>query len=470
MLGGIDFASIQLNYVSTFSNSSIQTFGYVAKAKKAQEGDKIIDIRNATELSLNSFLIGLTIPNYKFWVNLNPWESDRIIEKDLKETDVGKIMLDADFNMKKDFSNYENPCESKTGEDYQELLGKKQEDLVNDCMKKYPGQIKDNKNVSFSAATRHWIVPDKIYAYGNENEIYIVNATMNIKSEPVYNHSSFKIANQNDSSISKKCLECLNESVKEYGRYALELEETMVLPLVVQKVNSDNNYTDLRQVYVSLALAQWYKKHSDNKKIFSGFIDSGNLTGLESQTSWSAVSIWEKYVKSYSEGEYHCWKNKTYRTDRGTLYESNLYSGGGVDFEDIEKHIVVVDGLTPKMKEIASEAVRAPFAKDENDYYFGDIWVIHPEYSKIAEESPNGLHGEIKEEVSSGGVGAGQGNGKGGRHEEKLEGHGHSENNNSEGENNSIERDNTKPSGVLIVLVLIIGGFIIFILYRYLIS
>ena len=302
-LGGIDFSAIQLNYISVFSDQNEEIFSYVLKAQKAEEGDEIIDIEDATELSLNSFFISLTIPNDKFWVNLNPWEADRIIEEDLEGTDVGKIMLEADFQMKKDFCKYEDPCTSEIGETYWMLLNEKKEDLIKRCMQKHPGQIKDTKNVLFQAATRHWIVPDRVDVFGNENEIYIVNSTLNIYSEPVYNHSSFEIVDQDPSSLSKKCLECLNEAVKEYGRYATELEEEMILPLVVQDINNDNNYADLRQVYVSLALAQWYKKHAGVTAIFSDFINSRNLTGLMSQTPWSAIDIWEEYVKSYEEGE-----------------------------------------------------------------------------------------------------------------------------------------------------------------------
>jgi hypothetical protein len=368
-LGGIDFSSIQLNYISVFSEQDEEIFSYVLKAKKAEKGDEIIDLEDATELSLNSFFIGLSIPNDEFWVNLNPWESDRIIEDDLVGTDVGKILLDADFQMKRDFCKYEDPCTGEIGETYWALLDKKQEELVSDGMNKYPGQIKEIENVLFQTATRHWIVPDRIDVYGNENEIYVINSTLNIYSEPVYNHSTFEIVNQDASSLSKECLDYLNETVKEYGRYAAELEEEMILPLVVQDMNS-NTYADLRQVYVSLALAQWYKEHADTTAIFSDFIDSRNLTVLESQTLWSATDIWEEYVKSYREGEYHCWKNRTYHTDEYLVTESKFYSSGGVDFSGIRDHIREIDDIPQKLKEITSEAIYTTFAKEGNNYYF----------------------------------------------------------------------------------------------------
>ena len=67
-----------------------------------------------------------------------------IIEDDLAGTDVGKILLDADFQMKGDFCKYEDPCTGEIGETYWELRDKKQEELVSDGMNNYPGHSVTN--------------------------------------------------------------------------------------------------------------------------------------------------------------------------------------------------------------------------------------------------------------------------------------------------------------------------------------
>ena len=105
-------------------------------------------------------MTGLAVSDDKFWVNLAPWEPDRIIDEQLGQSDVGRIMLEADFQMKKDFSNYMNPCANETGKAQWNLLDKKRRALVQKCMEKFPGEIKDIDNVWFRAVTAHWIVPD----------------------------------------------------------------------------------------------------------------------------------------------------------------------------------------------------------------------------------------------------------------------------------------------------------------------
>ena len=381
-LGGIDFTSIRLNYISTSTYSDplgqMQNFDFVLKAKKAENDDEFIDIEGATELSLNSFFIGLTLPESKFWVNLNPWEPDVIADEDLRKTDMGRIMLEADLQMKKDFCKYENPCESEIGEEYWGRLNKKSEELAEECMKKHPAEIEETDNILFSPVTRHWIVPDKTDVYGTDDEVYIVDMTLNIESDPVYEHSTYQIVNQNPS-LSDECKEDLDEAAKEYGRYAMELEEVMILPLVVQEVNHGGYYSDLRQVYTSLALAQWYKdKYWHTSGIFTDLIDSKDLTELESKYTWDAEDIWRDYVKSFEEGEYHCWKNETreeiYREGdyivTETITSAKLYSSGGVDFTDIK--LTNIGDIPSNLKELTSEAIYTPFANDEDDYYFGD--------------------------------------------------------------------------------------------------
>ena len=101
-------------------------------------------------------------------------------------------MLEADLQMKRDFSNYGNPCANETGKALWNLLDKKREALVQQCMNKFPGEIKNIDNVRFRPVTRYWIIPDKVYAYSNGTQIYIINSTLTINSEPVANHSTFE--------------------------------------------------------------------------------------------------------------------------------------------------------------------------------------------------------------------------------------------------------------------------------------
>lgn len=371
-LGGINFTSIKLSYISVNTDSSGGVnFDFLLKADKSEGNSPRIDPINSTLIEAIAFVTGLDVPDDKFWVNLMPWEPNRIIDKQLSESDVGRIMLEADLQMKKDFSNYGNPCANETGKAFQNLMDKKSAVLVQECMKNFPGEIKNIDNVKFRPVTRHWIVPDKIYAYTNGTQIYIINATLTINSEPVVDHTYFQVINQDNATLSRACLEELNKSAKEYGEYYSELQVRMIQPYVIADVNHGIKYEDLRDVYASLALAQWYKSEiNPSRDIFLGRLDSSSI--LKSQEQWSSKEIWERYVYSFYNGEYKCWNNTTIKTATGTTTTTNWLSYGGVEFDSMKDHMVEIKEMPQEIQNQVKRAVIDGVIDEGKDMLFGN--------------------------------------------------------------------------------------------------
>lgn len=372
-LGGINFTSIKLNCISVSTDSSgVVNFDYLFDAQKAKGTYAGINPINSTLIGTTAFITGLAVSNEKFWVNLAPWEPDRIIDEELKQSEVGRIMLEADLQMKRDFSNYGNPCASQIGKEYWMFLDGKREILVQQCMRKYPGEIKDRDNVYFRPVTRHWIVPDKVYAYTNGSEIYIINATLTISSDPVTDHASFVVNNQDVWTLSRGCQEELNRSALEFSQYAKELSDSMILPYVVADVNHAERYEDLRNVYFALALAQWYKSNiNPEMDIFRDGLDSSDSAALNVLGPWDHREIWEDYVYSFENGEYQCWENTTTKTAKGTQTKCQLRSQGGVEFYNINDKLVEIDGVPPEVQYKVEGAVAEGFIDDGDEVLFG---------------------------------------------------------------------------------------------------
>ncbi|HIH36856.1 MAG TPA: hypothetical protein HA232_02985 [Methanocellales archaeon] len=372
-LGGINFTSIKLNSIaiSTDQDGGVN-FNLTLKAQKANGTNPIINPINATRLGAIAFMTGLAVPNDKFWVNLNPSEADRIIDEELAHSDVGRIMLEADFQMKKDSGNYENPCSNETGKALSKLLGEKHDALVQQCMNKFPGEIKDTSSVSFTAVTRYWIVPDKVYAYSNETQIYIINSTLNISSEPLADESTFELRDQDIETLSKDCYEELNRSAKDYAEFYENLSDRMTLPYIIADVNYGGKYEDLRVVYVALALAQWYKsKMTPHTDIFREGLDSSSSAVLTSQNGRSPKEIWDKYVYSYKSSEYKCWENTTTKNAGWTNTSQHLHKMGGVEFENIGDHLIMIDYVPKEVKDQNDRAVSKGFVDQNGDVLFG---------------------------------------------------------------------------------------------------
>ena len=373
-LGGVDFTQSTINYISLSDadNSSVFSVGF--KIQKSNLANQKIDIEKTNDGNLNAFFTGLTLSNSKFWVNLNPWESDRIIDSDLKKTDVGKVMLLADLQMKKDFSKYENPCNSTIGKEYWSRLETKSGQLLSTLQKKYPDYSIDSTHVSFSPVTRHWIIPDTVNLYQSVNEIFVVNATLTIKSDPVSDHSSYQTDNLDSIFVSQSLKSDLNEAAKEYGRYAMETEDQLIRPLVIQDINNRSGYAELRQIFISIALAQAYKKEFKAQSIFSSIIESNDLSDLESELPWNPRDIWQDYKKSFESYDYTCTQSEKYVEGNIMITHSKTYIGGGVDFADIK---ITDNGLIPDdVRDLIIEAQSFSYSSDKQYYYFTDSLVI----------------------------------------------------------------------------------------------
>jgi hypothetical protein len=373
-LGGINFTSIKLNSIaiSTDQEGGIN-LDLILKAQKAEGKSPGIDLINSTRIGATAFITGLVVPDNKFWVNLEPWEVDRIIDEQLRKSDVGRIMLEADLQMKRDIHYYDNPCATETGVAFWNLFDEKRDALVEQCMKKFPGDIEDIDNVQFFPVERHWIVPDKIYSYTNGTQIYVINATLTINSTSEEDRSSFQVYNQNKEALSEGCREELNKSAIEFSRYVNMLQDRMILPYVIADVNHDEKYEDLRDVYVALALAQWYKsKITPHMDIFRGSLDLSNPPVLRSQEKWSPQEIWDKYVYSFKNGEYKCWKNETTKTATGTHTESSPRSAGGVKFASVKDHMVNIEVMPPEVQDHVKKAVSNGFINEGGDILFGN--------------------------------------------------------------------------------------------------
>jgi hypothetical protein len=377
--GNQDFIPGQLAYISESRDFSQGEewflFQYILRTRAAEPRERIEDLGSGEAASLVYFLTGLTLPNCSFWVNLDPWEPERIASDNMCKTMIGRVLLEADLQMKKDFCKYDNPCESDIGKKYWDMLEKKAEELVTECMKEFPQEIQNVDNVSFNVVTRHWIVPGKITVYEDNDEIYIVEATLDIYSEPAYEHSTFEIQDQPDS-LSSKCRGCLTRAAKEYGRYAAELEENLILPLVVKEVNTSDQYTDLRQVYTALVLAQWYKSHCE-ESLFAKFLDTENIEALGSWEGRDCLEIQKNYVRSFEEGEYNC----VMEQQEGSYLVTRVYRGGGINFTELQSYIIERGSPGPAIIEIADKVSSRSLAGD-GILYSGNLLVVLDENEK----------------------------------------------------------------------------------------
>ena len=126
---------------------------------------------------MNYFLIGLSLPNDKFWVNLRPDAPEQIIDPELEKTDMGRIMLEADLQLKKDTAGLTSP-QNPEGKEYWDKLYKR------------AGELFGTENITIPTLTRPWIVPGEVIIRESEGSSYIYKANLKVMLEEDYLKSS----------------------------------------------------------------------------------------------------------------------------------------------------------------------------------------------------------------------------------------------------------------------------------------
>ncbi|MDO8662759.1 MAG: hypothetical protein Q7K98_06030 [Candidatus Omnitrophota bacterium] len=309
--------------------------------------------QSESQTLLKYFFIGITLPDSKFWVNLRPDSEDQIIEPELAQTDLGKVLLEADLELKKDTARYTSP-ETPEGKEYWNKLYKKAEELFG------------YENITIPTLTRPWIVPGEIILRETSDSSFIYKSTLKVMLESDYLSStnstnesrghfpSGLLGNAQKESVPYAQYEFKDSRLKVLNEYSTQLIKETIIPKLTKEVNTSKKYANLRQVFYSLILARWFKARyglSDNgpgdtfrqsyqgvlkRKVSPGsaqgtvpfyvsLINSGNLNGLTSKEPWSKATYFKAYQKSFTEGEYNL-KEQVY-TPTGQIIRS-YFSGG----------------------------------------------------------------------------------------------------------------------------------------------
>jgi len=238
------------------------------------------DLENTSKDLLKYFFIGLSLPNDAFWVNLRPDSPDNIIDDKLAQTDIGRILLEADLELKKDTARATSP-ETPEGQEYWNKLYQKAEELFG------------SQNVTIPTLTRPWIVPDEIIIRETTDSAYIYKATLKVMLEQDYL--------KNDAVYNFK-----DDRLKQLNEYSSQLIRETIIPKLTKEVNTAKKYAPLRQVYYSLILSQWFKvKFAYQNTAYSRLIESGNITSFTAKTPFSKDTYFKVYQKSFKDGEYN---------------------------------------------------------------------------------------------------------------------------------------------------------------------
>ena len=251
------------------------------------------------------FLAGLTLPDEELWVNLSPYEEERVVSDALALTDLGKDMLGQDYVLKQLLSSLTYP-EDKLGKEYWKKVYQE------------VARIAGTTNIPINTFNKVWIMPDKAKVYEKGNVAFIARADLKCMLEEDY------IAMKNSSQT--LAIDETPKNKEEISKVASKIMKQIVLPKIQEDVSYGKNFATLRQICHSLILAVWFKQKFKDS-FYKHYIDQGKIKGIDLEDKGAKDKIYNLYVEAYKKGVYD-YVRSDYDTASREYIDRRYYSGG----------------------------------------------------------------------------------------------------------------------------------------------
>jgi len=319
------------------------------------------------ERLIRYFLAALTVPEKDLWVNLSPYEKDRIITDEFGQTEMGRDLLSQDYILKQITSSLMYP-DGESGKKFWKDIYVMLYDTYG------------TTDVPMDTFNKVWITPDKAVVYEDKNVAYISESHLKVMLESDY------LATSNNPMLARGLVAPQDnvDSATEPSVMAKDLIRKTIVPLIEREVNEGRNFAQLRQVYQSLILAAWYKRKIKDSLLSSVYVDQNKVKGVTIDDPQEAVKIWDRYVEAFKKGAFNYIKEEQ---DEYTqeLIPRKYFSGGfdgmkidaaldtrqmqelsGRDFAESHNNTLIMVDLKP-FNETSNVFVSASMALQKDD-------------------------------------------------------------------------------------------------------
>jgi len=214
------------------------------------------------------FLASLTTPEQDLWVNLSPYEKDRIVPESFGKTAMGRDLLAQDYLLKQITASLMYP-EDEVGKKFWKRIYK------------IAAQKYGNTNIPINTFNKVWIVPEKAIVYENAKAgtAYVIESKLKVMLETDY------LAQEKNIVIPASRLRTGSAfggkaGIQDNQSWQKQIVRDIIIPELTKEVNEGKNFAQLRQVYQSLILATWYKKKIKDSIITKVYTDKNKVLGI----------------------------------------------------------------------------------------------------------------------------------------------------------------------------------------------
>lgn len=268
-----------------------------------QEGDKKIPPGRMQEQGMDLvkyFLAALTTPEKDVWVNLSPYEHDRMIPQDLSLTLLGRDMLAQDYLLKQMTSSLLYPNDGVGQEFWKQVYTKAKSGFA-------------GAQIPVKSFNKVWILPDQANVYTKGQTVIITGAHL-------------KVMLDHDCNAVQKNTETNRIQLGQQD-VAEQAMRDIIIPVLEKEINEGAHFAPLRQIFHAAILAEWYKRHFRQSILGQHYANQNKVSGIDETPTQFKENLYQQYLQAYKKGVYNF-----VREDRdpqtGEMIPRKYFSGG----------------------------------------------------------------------------------------------------------------------------------------------
>ncbi len=322
-----------------------------------QGDDKVTDERVKIDSMrlIKYFLASITVPEKDLWVNLSPYEKDRIVPDAFGQTEMGRDLLAQDYILKQITASLMYP-EGAVGKRFWAKI-------YAEAARRY-----GTTDIPVDTFNKVWIVPEKAVVYETPNAAYVVESRLKVMLESDYKAIAANEAfARRGGSVTRPILsDTPTEGIAPLspapaiawggnGRgqdIAKQILREIIIPILEQEVNEGQNFAQLRQVYNSLILAIWFKDKIKASIFGQAYVDQDKIAGVNIADKTAKDKIWAQYVESFKKGAYNLIREEKDAVS-GEMIPRKYFSGGN-DFSQSRKAMKTYNNETYRGRSLSN--------------------------------------------------------------------------------------------------------------------
>ncbi len=267
------------------------------------------ELKSEANKLIKYFLASLTIPEDDLWVNLSPYEKDRVIPKEFGVTEMGRDLLGQDYILKQLTASLIYP-EKDLGKEFWNRVFSKARALYG------------TEAIPIKTFNKVWILPDKAVVYQNQDTVFVLESHLKVMLEGDYLSLKENLSNK------KLGIDKLDkEAIQKLNDVSAAIIKEVVIPEIEKEVNSGQNFAKLRQVYHSLILAKWYKQNLKASILNWKYSDKRKVVGVDVEDKSINEKIYEQYLEAFKKGVFNYIK-EDYDVAKQEVIPRKYFSGG----------------------------------------------------------------------------------------------------------------------------------------------